>query len=72
MLSIMDQMTLALEGTRYEYPGATDRAIHDLFGETPERFYQCLGQILDDPHAPAYDARLVRQLRTQSAAQPAN
>jgi hypothetical protein len=58
-----DQMTLALEGTRYEYPGAKDRAIHELLGETPARFYQRLGQILDDPHAPAYDARLVNRLR---------
>jgi hypothetical protein len=49
--------------TRFEYAGAREAAIRDLFGESSTRFYHRLNAILDDPAALAYNAVLVNRLR---------
>ncbi len=63
MLSVKAKMTLDLAGQRFTRPGGKEAAIRELFGESPNRFYQRLDVLLDNRAAMAYDAPLVKRLR---------
>ena len=65
MLSVKAKMTLDLAGQRFTHPGGKEAAIRELFGESPNRFYQRLDVLLDSSAAMAYDAPLVKRLRRQ-------
>lgn len=57
------QRLLAFERQWWQGPGAKEQAIRDLFGVTPTRYYQLLGQLIDQPEALAYDPVTVKRLR---------
>lgn len=67
-------MTLRFEENRWKYTGARDAAIRHLFSESPTRYYQRLGTLLDRREAlEAYPAtvhrlRRLRDLRRRQRA----
>jgi hypothetical protein len=58
-----DVAILAFERQRWRYAGAKETAIRDTFGVSATRYYQRLGQLIDNPAALAYDPTLVNRLR---------
>jgi hypothetical protein len=54
---------LAFERRWWKHAGSKEQAIRDLFGMSSTRYYQILNALLDNPHALAYDAALVKRLR---------
>lgn len=67
-LSERDQQILAFERQWWQYAGAKEQAIRDLFGMSATRYYQVLNQVIDTPAALAFDPMLVKRLRRMRAA----
>jgi hypothetical protein len=64
-LSELDKRILAFEQGWWQYPGAKEREILDLFGIPVTRYYQLLNALIDRPEASQYDPVLVARLRRQ-------
>ena len=62
-LSRRDRDILQFERQWWQYAGAKDQAVKDMFGLSPPRYYQVLNAIIDNPDALAHDPLLVRRLR---------
>lgn len=62
-LTEQQQAVLAFEHQRWQHPGAKDTAVREQFGLTPTRYYQMLGELLDDERAFRHDPVLVARLR---------
>ena len=62
-LSSRDQAILDFERVWWTQPGSKEAAIRAQFDFSPTRYYQLLGELLDDPDALAYDPLVVRRLR---------
>jgi hypothetical protein len=62
-LSGREREILALERHWWKYAGAKERAIRELFGVSPTRYYQVLNALIDRPEALAHDPMLVKRLR---------
>lgn len=56
---------LAFERQWWQYPGAKEQAIRELFGMSSTRYYQLLNQLIDRPEALACDPMLIKRLRRQ-------
>ncbi|MDR2454534.1 MAG: DUF3263 domain-containing protein [Bifidobacteriaceae bacterium] len=64
-LSQLQIQLLMFERQWWRYEGSKDKAIRDLFGIDPTRYYHLLSGLLDQPAALAFDPRLVARLRRQ-------
>ena len=62
-LSRRDRDILAFERQWWQYAGAKEQAIKEMFGLSPTRYYQVLNEVIDNPAALAEDPLLVRRLR---------
>jgi hypothetical protein len=62
-LSRRDRDILQFERQWWQYAGAKEQAVKDMFGLSPTRYYQVLNAIIDNPDALAHDPLLVRRLR---------
>lgn len=54
---------LQFERQWWQYAGAKEQAVKDMFGLSPTRYYQVLNAVIDNPAALAHDPLLVRRLR---------
>ncbi|MBA2552419.1 MAG: DUF3263 domain-containing protein [Geodermatophilaceae bacterium] len=54
---------LNFERQWWQYAGAKEQAIRDLFGMSTTRYYQVLNALIDRPEAVAADPMLVKRLR---------
>jgi len=62
-LSRRDKDILAFERQWWQYAGAKEQAIKEMFSLSPTRYYQVLNEVIDNPAALAEDPLLVRRLR---------
>lgn len=62
-LTRRDRDVLAFERRWWQYAGAKEQAIKEMFQLSPTRYYQVLNEIIDNPAALAEDPLLVRRLR---------
>ena len=62
-LSRRDREILDFERSWWTRSGVKETAIVDEFSLSASRYYQILGELLDDAEALAYDPLLVRRLR---------
>jgi hypothetical protein len=62
-LSRTEREILAFERQWWQYAGAKEQAIKDLFGMSATRYYQLLNTLIDRPEALAADPMLVKRLR---------
>lgn len=62
-LSERDARILEFEHTWWQYPGAKEQAIRDLFDMSATRYYQVLNAIIDTPEALEHSPMLVKRLR---------
>src|SRR3954471_10008294 len=62
-LSRRDRDILAFERQWWQYAGAKEQAIKEMFSLSPTRYYQVLNEVIDNPAALAEDPLLVRRLR---------
>ena len=62
-LSERDREILAFERQWWQYAGAKEQAIKEMFDLSPTRYYQVLNEVIDNPAALAEDPLLVRRLR---------
>jgi hypothetical protein len=62
-LSERDARILEFEHTWWQYPGAKEQAIRDLFDMSATRYYQVLNSIIDMPAAVEQSPMLVKRLR---------
>jgi Protein of unknown function (DUF3263) len=62
-LSRRDRDVLAFERQWWQYAGAKEQAIKEMFDLSPTRYYQVLNEVIDNPAALAEDPLLVRRLR---------
>ena len=62
-LSRRDREILAFERQWWQYAGAKEQAIKEMFDLSPTRYYQVLNEVIDNPAALAEDPLLVRRLR---------
>ena len=62
-LSRRDRDVLAFERQWWQYAGAKELAIKEMFDLSPTRYYQVLNEVIDNPAALAEDPLLVRRLR---------
>lgn len=62
-----DREILEFEKQWWQYAGAKEQAVKDMFDLSATRYYQLLNEIIDDPAALAYDPLLVRRLRRMRA-----
>lgn len=58
-----DREILQFERQWWQYAGAKEQAVKEMFGLSPTRYYQVLNAIIDNPAALAHDPLLVRRLR---------
>lgn len=58
-----DRDILQFERQWWQYAGAKEQAVKEMFGLSPTRYYQVLNAIIDTPAALAHDPLLVRRLR---------
>ena len=58
-----DREILAFERQWWQYAGAKEQAIKEMFDLSPTRYYQVLNEVIDNPAALAEDPLLVRRLR---------
>lgn len=54
---------LLFERQWWQYAGAKEQAIKEMFDLSPTRYYQVLNAVIDNPAALAFDPLLVRRLR---------
>ena len=62
-LTERDQAILDFERSWWAQPGVKETAIQERFDLSASRYYQILGELLDDPEAMLHDPLLVRRLR---------
>lgn len=62
-LSDRDRRILAFERQWWQYAGAKEQAIRELFDMSATRYYQLLNMLIDRPEALAHDPMLVKRLR---------
>jgi hypothetical protein len=62
-LSRRDRDILAFERQWWQFAGAKEQAIKEMFSLSPTRYYQVLNEVIDNPAALAEDPLLVRRLR---------
>ena len=62
-LSDRDARILDFEHTWWQYPGAKEEAIRELFDMSATRYYQVLNAIIDMPEAMEASPMLVKRLR---------
>jgi hypothetical protein len=62
-LSRRDRDVLQFERQWWQFAGAKEQAIKEMFDLSPTRYYQVLNSVIDNPVALAYDPLLVRRLR---------
>lgn len=62
-LSERDQAILEFERASFKISGPKEAAIRAELELSSTRYYQLLAELIDDPHAYAYDPLLVRRLR---------
>ncbi len=62
-LSDRDARILDFERQWWQYAGAKEQAIRDLFDMSATRYYQVLNAIIDMPAALEHDPMLVKRLR---------
>ncbi len=62
-LSRRDRDILAFKRQWWQYAGAKEQAIKEMFSLWPTRYYQVLNEVIDNPAALAEDPLLVRRLR---------
>lgn len=67
-LSRREREVLAFERQWWQYAGAKEQAIRDLFDMSATRYYQVLNALIDKQEALAYDPMLVKRLRRLRAA----
>jgi hypothetical protein len=67
-LSAREQEILAFERQWWQYAGAKEQAIKDLFDMSGTRYYQVLNALIDRQEALAHDPMLVKRLRRLRAA----
>jgi hypothetical protein len=57
-----DRAILAFEKEHWHYQGNKERVIQERFGVSPNRYYQRLNRLLDEPEALAQQPALVKRL----------
>ena len=62
-LSRRDRDILAFERQWWQYAGAKEQAIKEMFSLSPTRYYQVLNALIDKPEALAVDPLLIKRLR---------
>lgn len=62
-LTRRDRDVLQFERQWWQFAGAKEQAIKEMFDLSPTRYYQVLNAVIDNPAALAYDPLLVRRLR---------
>src|SRR6478736_6026903 len=62
-LSDRDRAILEFERTWWREPGPKELAIRERFDLSTTRYYEIIGDLLDDPEAMAFDPLVVRRLR---------
>jgi Protein of unknown function (DUF3263) len=62
-LSEREREILAFERKWWQYAGAKEQAIRELFDMSATRYYQLLNALIDRPDALAHDPMLVKRLR---------
>lgn len=62
-LSDLEIKILDFERAWWQYAGAKEQAIKDLFGMSATRYYQALNSLLDKQAALAVDPLLIKRLR---------
>ena len=62
-LSERDREILALERLWWQYAGAKEQAIRELFDMSATQYYQALNALIDTEDALAHDPMLVKRLR---------
>src|SRR4051794_8279552 len=62
-LSDRDRAILEFERTWWSEPGPKELAIRERFDLSTTRYYEIIGDLLDDPEAMAFDPLVVRRLR---------
>ena len=62
-LSDRDARILDFERQWWQYAGAKEQAIRELFDMSATRYYQVLNAIIDNPAALEHDPMLVKRLR---------
>ena len=67
-LSERDRAILTFERQWWQYAGAKEQAIRELFEMSATRYYQVLNALLDNPAALAHDPMLVKRLRRMRTA----
>ncbi|MDV6014416.1 DUF3263 domain-containing protein [Haloechinothrix sp. LS1_15] len=67
-LSHRDHEILAFERQWWKYQGAKERAIRELFGMSPTRYYQVLNRLIDSQEALRADPMLIKRLRKARSA----
>jgi hypothetical protein len=61
-LTARDREVLAFEKTRWQYAGAKETAIRDVFGLSATAYYQLLNALIDRPEAYTAEPVLVKRL----------
>lgn len=62
-LTRRDRDVLQFERQWWQFAGAKEQAIKEMFDLSPTRYYQVLNAVIDNPAALAFDPLLVRRLR---------
>ncbi|MEV6984502.1 DUF3263 domain-containing protein [Sphaerisporangium sp. NPDC051017] len=62
-LTDRERELLAFERQWWRYAGAKEQAIRESFEISATRYYQLLGQLIDQPEALAHDPMTVKRLR---------
>jgi hypothetical protein len=62
-LTDRDRAILDFERSWWSEPGPKELAIRERFELSTTRYYEILGELVDDPGAMAYDPLVVRRLR---------
>lgn len=62
-LTEQEQAMLGFEKLRWNYLGAREQAIHDLFGMSATLYHQALNVLLDRPAALVAEPQVVARLR---------
>lgn len=62
-LTDRDRAILEFERSWWSEPGPKELAIRERFTLSTTRYYEILGELVDDPDAMAYDPLVIRRLR---------
>ena len=62
-LTAEERDILGFERQWWQFPGTKEKAIREMFGLSPTRYYQVLNALIDNPASLQEDPLLVRRLR---------